>query len=86
MEQGRVECNPADVKAYFQRLADRLDGTPASFVYNPDEPDFQDWADQRERRVVVPSVYAEIPIPIEDQNGSRCLCVLPPTGPTLSRC
>jgi hypothetical protein len=34
------------------------------FVYNLDESGFQDWADQQERRVVVPSVYAEAEIPI----------------------
>jgi hypothetical protein len=72
MERQRVECDPGEILQYARRLATSVNGTPAAFVFNLDESGFQEWADRRESKVVVPSGFRDdsIMVPV-DRNVKR---------------
>jgi hypothetical protein len=42
MEQGRVECEPGEIHAYFQEVAKVVDVQPTALIFNLDESSFQD--------------------------------------------
>jgi hypothetical protein len=54
LEQARVNCDPAEISGFFDRLERHVEGLPSAFVFNFDESGCQDWADRRKRTVSVP--------------------------------
>jgi hypothetical protein len=64
---------------YFQMLTEKVSGVPAAFRFYLDESGFQDWADRRERTVIVPSTYTadkiEIPIDRDVKRSSLLVCI-----------
>jgi hypothetical protein len=75
MEEERVNCDAAEIDAYYGNLDHILQTFPASFVINLDETGHQEWADRRKGKVVVPSSHAgpTINIPVSRQEKRATL-------------
>lgn len=79
MEKQRLECDITEIQSYFALLSENVDDVPAPFVFNLDESGFQDWADRRERTVIVPSTCSDdrigMPIDRATKRSSLLLCI-----------
>jgi hypothetical protein len=89
LEQARVNCDPAEISGFFDRLERHVEGLPSAFVFNFDESGFQDWADRRKRTVSVPatdqkSEIAYIPFIVQPREV-RCLSVLQQIGSSCTK-
>jgi hypothetical protein len=65
MEEARMHVMDQDIYNYFGRLKEVLENCPAPLAYNMDEMGHEEYADRKEKTVVVPSnvqgqVYYEV--------------------------
>jgi hypothetical protein len=79
-EKERLACHPDEIRAYFELLDHNVTGIPAAFSFNLDESGFQDWADRRERMVIVPATVHDdrvgIPADRSTKRSSLLLCIV----------
>jgi hypothetical protein len=54
-----VNCDPHKIQEFFDRLKQDVERLPSAFIFNLNEPGFQDWADRKKRTVIVPATYQE---------------------------
>jgi hypothetical protein len=71
MEEDRVSVDPHVVQDYFAGLRREIVDIPACMLMNLDESGFQEWADRKDVRVVVPSVYSANEIQIPCKRGAK---------------
>jgi hypothetical protein len=57
VEEEQVECDTAQIDAYYRNLGHILKDFPASLVINLDESGHNEWADRQMGKVVVPSSH-----------------------------
>lgn len=76
MDTRRLECDPKEIDAYFDRL-DRIfeQNMPSALVLNLDETGHDDWGDKKWRKVVVPVAYEseEIEVPVSRESKRATL-------------
>jgi hypothetical protein len=86
LEKERLACDPEEIAAYFELFDRNVAGIPAAFVFNLDESGFQDWADPRERMVIVPATVHDnkigIPVNWTTRRSSLLVCIAA-DGPAL---
>jgi hypothetical protein len=79
MEKEHLECDPEEIRAYFELLARNVSGVPAAFFFNLDESGFRDWTDRCERTVIVPATCGAdaigIPVDGSTKRSSLLLCI-----------
>ena len=76
MEDERIMCDTDEIDEYFNHIEQIIGDIHSSFVYNIDESGFQDWADQREMRVIVPIDFEDDTIPISVRRNSKRTSIL----------
>jgi hypothetical protein len=71
IEKKRLECDTTETRSYFEILNENITGVPATFIFNLDESGFQNWADGRERIVIVSSTSSTDRIEITDDRATK---------------
>ena len=57
MDENRAEVNADDIDNYYSNLAENINGTPASLVFNMDEAGEDDYVDTHSYNVIVQSDF-----------------------------
>lgn len=79
MEENRLNININDLENNLKDLKNKIDGIPCPFVFNIDEVGVQEYADNEEKKVIVPASYpfktAPYGISRKEKHSSCLTCI-----------
>ncbi|KAK8894503.1 hypothetical protein M9Y10_022937 [Tritrichomonas musculus] len=59
MDENRADVKETDIDNYYSNIAENIDGTPASLVFNIDEAGEDDYVDTHSYNVIVQSDFQD---------------------------
>ena len=83
LEVDRADVNLDDIERNLEELKEKIKGVPSCFIFNLDECGYSDYADARERQLIVPITYTNrtVTYPVtRKMSHSSVLAAISPCG------